>query len=479
MAVVENNARLSAFVNFPSPYTQSLLERALVAVLPALSLSSSPPDEAAPPRLQWADYDLLAFDVPRHDARFLISSYVYRKALIRKHQLHTTVAEYLAKCEHRGVESALVRGMPKGWVLDIQFADELDEMLMDDLYELDAGMRENEGREEDERAWFILKPGFAERGQGIRMFSTEDELRAIFEEFEPPSSDEEDEEELARHTGEIDLDAEEEEGGTAILTSHMRHFVIQEYVPRPVLFDLHEGSDDALLGQKFHLRAYVLVTGAYTVHLAHTMLALFSGSPYTPPRNVEGELDLRPHLTNTCLQTDAFGQPVGEDDLVRLFWDLEAATALTRTKGGYAAAGVVDHAWLEATFAKVGDVVAETVKAGAECGSFNLQLMENAFEIFGVDLLLSHPADAAPDTLAVPEVSLLEFNASPDFVQSGDALRPRLLDMFKGVVRLAIAPFFGIDTVDAEERGTEEDMVLGEERWGWRLVGKGEVRGGW
>jgi hypothetical protein len=101
---------------------------------------------------------------------------VYRKALIRKHQLHTTVVEYLAKCDHRGIASALEKGMPKGWVLDIQFADELDELLMDDLYELDAVMRDNEGREEGERGWFILKPGFAERGQGIRLFSTEDEL---------------------------------------------------------------------------------------------------------------------------------------------------------------------------------------------------------------------------------------------------------------------------------------------------------------
>lgn len=44
---------LTAFVNFPSPYTQSLLERALVAVLPAVSMSAELPDEDAPPRLQW------------------------------------------------------------------------------------------------------------------------------------------------------------------------------------------------------------------------------------------------------------------------------------------------------------------------------------------------------------------------------------------------------------------------------------------
>lgn len=43
--------------------------------------------------------------------------------------------------------------------------------------------------------------------------------------------------------------------------------------------------------------------------------------------------------------------------------------------------GEVTKEWLDKTFAKVGDVVAETVKAGAECGSFGLQFMPNAFEV--------------------------------------------------------------------------------------------------
>lgn len=77
-------------------------------------------------------------------------------------------------------------------------------------------------------------------------------------------------------------------------------------------------------------------------------------------------------------------------------------------------------------------------------------------------------------------MSLLEFNASPDFIQSGDALRPRLLEMFKGVVHISIAPFFGLQTIDTEEPDKKpEDWELGEEHFGWRLVGKGQVRGQW
>ncbi len=55
--------------------------------------------------------------------------------------------------------------MPKGWVVDLQFADELDELLMDDLYELADGMRQNEGRSDSEKRYVVLR------------FSTEDRRR--------------------------------------------------------------------------------------------------------------------------------------------------------------------------------------------------------------------------------------------------------------------------------------------------------------
>ncbi|TXT10849.1 hypothetical protein VHUM_02354 [Vanrija humicola] len=474
----ERQPPLTAFVNFPSPYTQTLLLRALAATLPAVNITVLPPDEKNPPRLQWADYDLMSFDKPHADPSYLISSYIYRKALIRKHQLHATVQEYLAKADHRGEKSVLAQ---PGWTIDIQFADELDELLLDDLYELAQAMQLNEG-DGDEKRWFILKPGFADRAQGIRLFSTEDELRDIFEEFEPESEDEFE-------------DAEDGEDGddSALASStkavtlngaHAHTLILQEYLPRPVLFDLLEHPGSPPRGQKFHLRAYVLVTGSYTVHLSRTMLALFSGALYAPPTSsADGEpMDLRPHLTNTCLQVSH------SEDLVRLFWDLEGLTALSSSESGYSPKGAVTREWLDATFAKVGEVVAEAVKAGVECGSFGLQLMPNAFEIFGVDLILSHPPstpspgsafNASLPALAVPDVTLLEFNASPDFHQSGEVLRPRLLEMFKGVVRLSIAPFFGIEAEQGKEKVKEGPMELGEERWDWRLVGQGEVRGNW
>jgi hypothetical protein len=41
--------------------------------------------------------------------------------------------------------------VPKGWVIEIQFADELEEALMDDLWELAKVLRENEERPPEER----------------------------------------------------------------------------------------------------------------------------------------------------------------------------------------------------------------------------------------------------------------------------------------------------------------------------------------
>jgi tubulin--tyrosine ligase len=131
-------SRLSAFVNFPSSYTQELLLSALTSTLSRLSITENPPNNSGDcPQLQWADYDLLFLDdIMRHPTDRLISSYVYRKTLIRKHMLHNAIQEYLAKQRYRSVPTILEQSIPRGWVIDIQFADELDELLVDDLYDL-------------------------------------------------------------------------------------------------------------------------------------------------------------------------------------------------------------------------------------------------------------------------------------------------------------------------------------------------------
>lgn len=78
--------------------------------------------------------------------------------------------------------------------------------------------------------------------------------------------------------------------------------------------------------------------------------------------------------------------PSPPEEFVKLFWELEGLNALSHstTESGsteYRSQGVVSKEWLDQTFDRVGEVVAESVKAGVECGSFGLQLMPNAFEV--------------------------------------------------------------------------------------------------
>jgi tubulin--tyrosine ligase len=54
----------------------------------------------------------------------------------------------------------------------------------------------------------------ADRGMGIRIFHTKDELLKIFEEFDGEGSDD-------------DAQESTESGGTAVVISQLRHFVIQ------------------------------------------------------------------------------------------------------------------------------------------------------------------------------------------------------------------------------------------------------------
>ena len=41
--------------------------------------------------------------------------------------------------------------MPSGWVIELQFADELEELMRDELWELGEQLRENEVTEEAEK----------------------------------------------------------------------------------------------------------------------------------------------------------------------------------------------------------------------------------------------------------------------------------------------------------------------------------------
>ncbi|PWZ00347.1 TTL-domain-containing protein [Testicularia cyperi] len=464
--------------------------------------------------LYLADYDLLPFEhlLPsslEHNDKGKgkqpqCSSYVIRKALIRKHYLASALHSYAVKTGGRA--EIYTSCTPRTWHLEIQFADELEELLMDDLYDLGEVLEANgtarqEARHDDVR-WFILKPGMADRGNGIRIFSTLEQLEEIFREFEPDSDDDDDgddeNEEDAERGNNVAIDsARQAYAGkdTSIMASQLRHFVIQEYVQSPLLVDpvvnrssesiatrlassLTLGSGDApVMGpRKFHLRAYVVCVGGLSVYLHDDMLALFAPLPYTPP-STETMRDLRCHLTNTCLQEDG-SMAVGDDgrpkeENVFLWQDLEGSRSLATGTGSIPAPLSKDQ--IDGVRVRAAKVIGATFEAAAKAGAIHWQLWPNAFEIFGVDLLVScSPSTTTTISSSTPtateqcdglEVKLLEINAQPDFAQTGLRLSATIDGLFERTCEIAVLPFHG----DVQATSLLDGWQVGESRRGTTL----------
>lgn len=195
-----------------APLTNSLVQKSLSSLNPQPNIITALTEDltASPGNLlQWSTYDAIEHDLTHmvpSGSKVLSSSYVIRKALIRKHYLSRCIHNYLVKHS----ESVLRIAVPKTWDIELSFSDELDEMWSDDLFDLGTELDKD-----DPSKWWILKPGMADRGMGIRLFHSKDDLAEIFESFEQDDSDEEDKPEDGRGPD------------TAVATSQLRHFVIQ------------------------------------------------------------------------------------------------------------------------------------------------------------------------------------------------------------------------------------------------------------
>src|ERR1700754_3078946 len=90
-----------AFVSFPSaPFTQSLVTKALRKISPSLEILSSKP-EIESNLIQWASYDYIDHELLlskfSNKTISISSSYIIRKALIRKHFLSRTITNHITK----------------------------------------------------------------------------------------------------------------------------------------------------------------------------------------------------------------------------------------------------------------------------------------------------------------------------------------------------------------------------------------------
>ncbi|RMZ71506.1 tubulin-tyrosine ligase [Pyrenophora seminiperda CCB06] len=428
MASSSDDKKIYALINYEDAYVQPLILAALEKRLPPssyhliTSLSQLPHPTSR--LLQFLQYEAIDWDhLTAHPSSSLANAYIIRKALIRKHYLSTTIANWVTKYP----DSVLAQHVKPSVEFEVDYAEFLDDALVE-AWELRASWERNaelEGSGEEEvkkgREWWILKPGMSERGQGIRLFSNEEELTGIFEEWDPESSDDEDgDDEEGGGTRSDGADGKEDKAEKdGIITSQLRHFIAQPYIHPPLLLSPPQADTATTTPtslRKFHIRTYVLATGALKVFVYRPMLALFAAKPYLPPWHAALQENrdeaMRAHLTNTCLQDTG-----DREGSVGLFWDLpdelptqpysssSSSPATTTTSG---------TDWKSAVFQEIQDVTAATFEAAARGMSIHFQALPNAFEVFGLDYMVSVEEQGGG-----LKTWLLEVNAFPDFRQTG------------------------------------------------------------
>ncbi|ORX47399.1 tubulin-tyrosine ligase [Hesseltinella vesiculosa] len=370
---------MRAIVHLDEPYTQACVVEALNQIGTQVSTNvdhDQDDHDHAEFDLQWLEYELIDWAHVQAKSSSMANAYCIRKGLIRKSQFAYNMIKYLSKHP----QSILATAIPETWLFELDHVDYLDE-AMNEVFEVERDLLANEDLDlnSPDRRRFILKPSLANKAAGIHVFDSLADLERIF--AEPDSDDETDDDD--------DCDGQ---------MSHIREWVIQRYIDRPLL--IHQ--------RKFHVRAYVLAVGNIQVYLYHDMLALFAMKNYT----LEDLSDQLQHLTNTCIQADQ--QDFDEASVVRLFWDLDLPAKD-----------------LQSMFDKMKLILHDVFDAcSSEMTTF--QALPNAFELFGVDFLIDQDLN----------VFFLEANAFPDFKQTGEKLQHIIQDLFIATAKTAIQPFF-------------------------------------
>ena len=409
------------YIDYPDDYVQPLILRALKRLTNLNLEIRRSLDELNTSRrsLQIGSYEQLEFEHALERPKdSLLCAYIIRKALIRKHYLSNTISNRLVKHP----QSPLAHHFKSCVHLEVDYAVFLDEALVD-AWDLNESLTRNyTSADDEEREWWILKPGMSDGGNGIRLFSSLEELQNIFVEWDEDEEEDEQDSDSGSATATNILQTEQDRtGGT--MTSQLRHFIAQPYIYKPLLLPSYDN-------RKFHLRVYVVAVGALKVYVYSEMLALFAAKSYSPPTRETDEVDLSRHLTNTCFQD-------------------EATRATSVHRFSTLASPGLPADWQKHVFEQVCEVTGEVFEAAAREQMIHFQAIPNAFEIFGVDFLVD--ADL--------NVWLLELNAYPDFKQTGKELQDIVIGgLFEEVVNVAVAPFFDESSSEAR-RGTER-MVL-------------------
>ncbi len=178
--------------------------------------------------------------------------------------------------------------------------------------------------------------------------------------------------------------------------------------------------------------------------------------------------DLRCHLTNTCLQEDG-SLAVGNDarpkeENVFLWSDLVGSACRKPSGPSTDPLGNLSPEMVDDVRRKAADVIGASFEAAAKAGSIHWQMWPNAFEVFGVDLLVGYDDDVPQRGDKELKVWLLEVNAQPDFAQTGARLSAVIDRLFERVCEIAVLPYHGVAA------SVEKDTwKVGESRQGTTL----------
>ena len=381
------------------------------------------------------------------------NSYTIRKALIRKHYLSHTIASWVAK----NPGEPLKEHVPLTLDFELDYAEFLDDALVE-AWEVKQVWERNTEQGHNELEWWILKPSMSDKGQGIRLFSSQEQLQEIFDQWEtenPNDSEADDDSQPPTDPHEDQNPTNPEDNNNGLIISQLRHFIIQPYIP-PLLLPF-SGN------RKFHIRSYVLAISALKVYIYADSLALHSAQHYTPPTPTTANLNLSSHLTNTAIQPTSSNttpqqqqqQQQQQPKTQQLVYPLSALSP-TRTKS--------NNLWTPASAQQQIHTLTASLFRAAAAQPTTFQPLPNCFEVFGVDWLVDEDG----------KIWLLEVNAFPDFRQTGEDLGERIVGGFwKGVVGVVAREWFGECLIVAdEEKGDQEKEGWGEYAgWGmWKVL---------
>jgi hypothetical protein len=223
---------------------------------------------------------------------------------------------------------------------------------------------------------WLAKPSNLNRGRGIEVFATVNEVEAHMSRQKAESS-----------------------------------WVLQKYIERPLL----------LLGRKFDIRLFVLVTSDLRVYCYRDSYVRTASTPF----DITNLADLSIHLTNDAVQKGASGYGEQEDANKLSFDEFEVALAQAPLADGRTLR--LDSDVWPAMVRCVSHTFSSILPHFKTCRSVG-----RSFELYGCDFMITDEG----------KVLLIEVNTSPALLPRGTYLTQMLPRLIEELVQKAIDPIF-------------------------------------